>query len=107
MSPVEVSATAENRIKGMIGIRDCVRNLIELQTEDYPDSEIKQAQDKLNTLYDSFTKKYGLINSRANTSAFRRQLLCSALALEVSMKMANWNARRICSSKGRLNRTSR
>ena len=70
MSPVEVSATAENRIKGMIGIRDCVRNLIELQTEDYPDSEIKQAQKKLNTLYDSFTKKYGLINSRANTSAF-------------------------------------
>ena len=70
MSPVEVSATAENRIKGMIGIRDCVRNLIELQTEDYSDSEIKQAQDKLNTLYDSFTKKYGLINSRANTSAF-------------------------------------
>ena len=54
----------------MIGIRDCVRNLIELQTEDYPDSEIKQAQEKLNTLYDSFTKKYGLINSRANTSAF-------------------------------------
>ncbi|XOQ48062.1 MAG: Superfamily II DNA and RNA helicase [Eubacteriales bacterium] len=70
MSPVEVSATAENRIKGMIGIRDCVRNLIELQTEDYPDSEIKQAQEKLNNLYDSFTKKYGLINSRANTSAF-------------------------------------
>ena len=70
MSPVEVSATAENRIKGMIGIRDCVRNLIELQTEDYPDSEIKQAQEKLNTLYDCFTKKYGLINSRANTSAF-------------------------------------
>ena len=70
MSPVEVSATAENRIKGMIGMRDCVRNLIELQTEDYPDSEIKQAQQKLNTLYDSFTKKYGLINSRANTSAF-------------------------------------
>ena len=70
MSPVEVSATAENRIKGMIGIRDCVRSLIELQTEDYPNSEIKQAQEKLNTLYDSFTKKYGLINSRANTSAF-------------------------------------
>ena len=70
MSPVEVSATAENRIKGMIGIRDCVRNLIELQTEDYPDSEIKQVQEKLNTLYDGFTKKYGLINSRGNTSAF-------------------------------------
>ena len=70
MSPVEVSATAENRIKGMIGIRDCVRNLIELQTEDYPDSEIKQVQERLNTLYDNYTKKYGLINSRANTSAF-------------------------------------
>ena len=70
MTPVEVSATAENRIKGMIAVRDSVRNLIELQTEDYPDSEIKQAQEKLNTLYDSFTKKYGLINSRANTSAF-------------------------------------
>ena len=70
MTPVEVSATAENRIKGMIAIRDCVRELIELQTEDYPDSEIKQAQEKLNTLYDNFTKKYGLINSRANTSAF-------------------------------------
>lgn len=108
MSPIEVSATAENRIKGMIGIRDCVRNLIELQTEDYPDSEIKQAQGKLNTLYDSFTKKYGLINSRANTSAFptTAPMLCSLL-LRSSTKMANWNARRICSSKGRLNRTSR
>ena len=70
MNPVETSVTGENRIKGMIGIRDCVRNLIELQTEDYPDSEIKQVQEKLNTLYDGFTKKYGLINSRANTSAF-------------------------------------
>ena len=70
MTPVEVSATAENRIKGMIAIRDCVRELIEWQTEDYPDSEIKQAQEKLNTLYDNFTQKYGLINSRANTSAF-------------------------------------
>ncbi len=70
MTQQEVSATVENRIKGMIKIRDCVRELIELQTEDYPDSEIKQAQKKLNTLYDNFTKKYGLINSKANTSAF-------------------------------------
>ena len=100
MSPVEVSATAENRIKGMIGIRDCVRNLIELQTEDYPDSEIKQAQEKLNTLYDGFTKKYGLINSRANTSAFSDDS-SYALLLRSSTKMANWNARQICSSKGR------
>ena len=108
MSPVEVSATAENRIKGMIGIRDCVRNLIELQTEDYPDSEIKQAQDKLNTLYDSFTKKYGLINSRANTSAFSDDSSYALLsALEVINEDGELEARRICSSKGRLNRTSR
>ena len=88
MSPVEVSATAENRIKGMIGIRDCVRNLIELQTEDYPDSEIKQAQEKLNTLYDSFTKKYGLINSRANTSAFSDD---SSYALLSALEVINEN----------------
>ena len=59
MTPVEVSATAENRIKGMIAVRDSVRNLIELQTEDYPDEEIKAEQSKLNSLYDSYTKKYG------------------------------------------------
>ena len=72
MTPVEVSATAENRIKGMIAIRNSVRTLIELQTEDYPDSEIKAEQERLNRLYDTFSDKYGLINSRANTSAFRR-----------------------------------
>ena len=70
MSPAIVSATAENRIKGMIAIRDSVRTLIEIQKEDYPDEEIKRAQEKLNNLYDTFTKKYGLINSRANSSAF-------------------------------------
>lgn len=70
MTPVEVSATAENRIKGMIAIRNSVRTLIELQTEDYPDSEIKAEQERLNRLYDTFSGKYGLINSRANTSAF-------------------------------------
>ncbi len=84
MSPVEVSATAENRIKGMVAIRDCVRELIELQTEDYSDGEIKQAQEKLNKLYDEFTKKYGLINSRANTSAFGNDSSYALLsALEV------------------------
>lgn len=72
MTPVEVSATAENRIKGMIAIRNSVRTLIKLQTEDYPDSEIKAEQERLNRLYDTFSGKYGLINSRANTSAFRR-----------------------------------
>lgn len=84
MAPVDVSATAENRIKGMIAIRDCVRNLIELQTEDYPDSAIKEEQAKLNSLYDTFTAKYGLINSRANSSAFSQDSSFSLLsALEV------------------------
>ena len=81
MNPVDVSATAESRIKGMIKIRDCVRELIRLQTDDYPDSSIKSAQDKLNTLYDDFTKKYGLLNARANRLAFADDssycLLCS------------------------------
>ena len=70
MNPVEVSATAESRIKGLVGIRDCVRNLIELQTEDYPESQISRAQQELNSLYDAFVKKYGRINSRANSMAF-------------------------------------
>ena len=84
MAPVDVSATAENRIKGMIAIRDCVRNLIELQTEDYPDSAIKEEQAKLNSLYDTFMAKYGLINSRANSSAFSQDSSFSLLsALEV------------------------
>ena len=68
----------------MIAIRDCVRNLIELQTEDYPDSAIKEEQAKLNSLYDTFTAKYGLINSRANSSAFSQDSSFSLLsALEV------------------------
>ena len=84
MTPVEVSATAENRIKGMIAIRNSVRTLIELQTEDYPDSEIKEEQERLNRLYDTFSGKYGLINSRANTSAFSQDSSFSLLsALEI------------------------
>ena len=84
MTPVEVSATAENRIKGMIAIRNSVRTLIELQTEDYPDSEIKAEQERLNRLYDTFSDKYGLINSRANTSAFSQDSSFSLLsALEI------------------------
>ena len=70
MIPVTVSATAESRIKGLIIIRDCTRNLIELQADDYPEEDIKAAQELLNTKYDNFTEKYGLINSRANKSAF-------------------------------------
>ena len=70
MIPVTVSAKAESRIKGLIIIRDCTRNLIELQADDYPEEDIKAAQELLNTKYDNFTEKYGLINSRANKSAF-------------------------------------
>lgn len=84
MTPVEVSATAGNRIKGMIAIRNSVRTLIKLQTEDYPDSEIKAEQERLNRLYDTFSGKYGLINSRANTSAFSQDSSFSLLsALEI------------------------
>ena len=70
MNPVSVSATAEQRIRGLIGIRDCVRKLIEYQTEDYPETMIQAEQAHLNALYDSFVEKYGRINSRANSSAF-------------------------------------
>ena len=71
MNPVEVSVTAANRIKGLIEIRDCVRTLIEYQTDEWPGEDIKAEQRKLNTLYDAFVKKYGRINSRANSTAFR------------------------------------
>lgn len=84
MTPVECSATAENRIKGMIAIRDSVRSLIEMQTADYPDYEVEKEQQKLNALYDTFSNKYGLINSRANVSAFSQDSSFALLsALEV------------------------
>ncbi len=84
MNPVDVSTTAENRIKGMIAIRDCVRTLIEYQTENYPDADIKAEQEKLNRLYDDFSKKYGLINARANNSAFNSDSsYCLLSSLEV------------------------
>jgi len=81
MKPVELSVTAANRVKGMIEIRDCTRTLIEYQTEDYPDSDIRREQDRLNMLYDAFQKKYGLLNTRANSMVFSDDssypLLCS------------------------------
>ena len=84
MTPVNVSATAASRIKGLIAIRDCVRQLIDYQTEDVPDSFITSEQAKLNTLYDEFSKKYGLINSRANTSAFNADSsFCLLTSLEI------------------------
>ena len=86
MHPVEVSVTAENRIRGMIELRECVRRLIEYQTEGYPDEEIAAEQQKLNALYDSFTAKYGLLNSRGNKLAFSEDssycLLCSLEVLD-------------------------
>ena len=86
MNPVEVSKTAESRIRGMIGLRDCVRTLLEYQTEDYPDDMIRQQQTKLNDLYDRFTHDYGRINSRGNAIAFDQDsayfLLCSLEVLD-------------------------
>ena len=86
MRKVELNTTAENRVKGMIELRDCVRTLIEYQTENYSDDEIKAQQAKLNTLYDNYTKKYGLINSRGNALAFSEDssyfLLCSLEILD-------------------------
>ena len=86
MHPVEVSVTAENRIRGMIELRECVRRLIDYQTEGYPDEEIAAEQQKLNALYDSFTAKYGLVNSRGNKLAFAEDssycLLCSLEVLD-------------------------
>ena len=86
MNPVEVSKTAESRIRGMIGLRDCVRMLLEYQTEDYPDDMIRQQQAKLNDLYDRFTHDYGLINSRGNAIVFDQDssyfLLCSLEVLD-------------------------
>ena len=86
MNSVEVSKTAESRIRGMIGLRDCVRTLLEYQTEDYPDGMIRQQQAKLNDLYDRFTHDYGLINSRGNAIVFDQDsayfLLCSLEVLD-------------------------
>ena len=92
MYPQEVSESTKNRIKGLIEIRDCVRTLIEYQTEDYPDEDIKREQVKLNKLYDEFTKKYGLISSRGNNSAFSNDssyyLLCSLEILDENGNLA-------------------
>lgn len=86
MHPAFVSMTAENRIKGLIQIRDCVRKLIEYQTEDYPEEMIRTEQENLNRLYDVYTAKYGLINSRGNYLAFASDesyfLLCSLEVLD-------------------------
>lgn len=81
MAEQDLPITTISRIKGMIELRDCVRDLIDLQTEDYPEENIKVAQAKLNRMYDNYVKKYGIINSRGNRLAFEADssyyLLCS------------------------------
>jgi len=91
MYPREMSMTAQSRVRGMIEIRDCVRNLIEYQTEDYADYDIQTERAKLNKLYDSFTAKYGLLNSQGNKLAFDDDssypLLCSLEILDDEKKL--------------------
>ena len=86
MVPVELPVTTQNRVRGLIDLRDCARTLIAYQTENWPDSDIKAEQTRLNRLYDAFTKKYGLINSRGNSMAFSQDsaycLLCSLEILD-------------------------
>ena len=86
MKRIEMSLTAENRVKGMMEIRDCTRRLIEYQLEGFPDELIEREQQKLNALYDEYTSKYGLLNSRANRLAFSDDssypLLCSLEELD-------------------------
>ena len=81
MKPVDMKDTMMERIKGMVGIRDCTQELIRVQLEEYPDTVILEKQAELNKLYDDFSKKYGLINSQTNKRAFNQDssycLLCS------------------------------
>lgn len=86
MKPVDMSESMQERIKGMVGIRNCTQELINLQLEEYPDTVIKEKQKELNTLYDTFSRKYGLINSQTNKRAFNQDssycLLCSLEKLD-------------------------
>ncbi len=86
MKPVDMTETMQERIKGMVGIRNCTQELINLQLEEYPDSAIKEKQAELNTLYDAFSKKFGLINSQTNKRVFNQDssycLLCSLEKLD-------------------------
>ena len=91
MTKIEVSLTAQNRIRGMIALRDCVHKLINLQLNDYSDAAIAETQAELNTLYDAYTAKYGLLNSRGNSMAFSDDssypLLCSLEVLDENGKL--------------------
>lgn len=105
MRPVDVSATAKERIKGMIGIRDCTRALINLQLNEYSDADIKQKQEELSALYDGYTAKFGILNSRANRIAFDQDssysLICS---LENLDEEGNFKERLLYSKSVQLSR---
>ena len=91
MFKADIPKTAQSRIKGMIELRDCVRELIDMQVNDFSDEEVSSQQKKLNKLYDAFTEKYGLINSRGNNTAFSEDssyfLLCSLEILDEEGKL--------------------
>ena len=91
MSKIEVSLTAQNRIRGMIAIRDCVHKLMGRQLDDFSDAAIADTRRELNTLYDAYTAKYGLLNSRGNSMAFSDDssypLLCSLEVLDENGKL--------------------
>ena len=98
--------TAENRIKGLVEIRDSVRRLIDYQTNDYPDEVIRKEQEQLNRLYDTFTGKYGLINNRGNYLAFASdEAIFCYVPLKCLTMMGNLSGKRICSRNGQSNRT--
>lgn len=108
MHPVELSVTGINRVKGLAAIRECVRKLIEYQTEDYPDAMIQQEQGELNALYDAFEKKYGRINTRANKSVFADDSsFCLLSSLEVLDDEETSCARQICSASAQSGSTRR
>ena len=108
MEPVELPLTTENRVRGMIALRDCTRQLIEYQAENHPDEIIRREQEKLNGLYDAYVKKYGRLYTRGNNLAFSDDssypLLCS---LEVLDNEGNFARKRICSPSAPFARMSR
>ena len=104
MREVETSETGKNRIKGMIEIRDCVKNLLEMQTNDYPDYDIEKEQHRLNEIYDKFVKKYGYITVEVTQPPFPMTAHISLSVLLKYSKMMNLNARRIYSQNEPFNR---
>ena len=99
MKPVDMSDSMQERIKGMVGIRNCTQELINLQLEEYPDTVIKEKQAELNSLYDAFSKKHGLINSQTNKRAFNQDSSWKNWTMRAISR-----AKRICSRSVPLKR---